>query len=151
MIQKVHLFLMMFTKCSLRVTKAYSGRSHKTKFTLWWILPGLASSTFTNSTRQPIFCIHNFIIPIKYYITIRFPKDNWNDQKGSPVSHDVYPVFPWCWSNLDHRVYRGVVTREVHLMMDPTRIHTSPLSTNEINKPDNLWYQELSIQIKHPY
>ena len=63
-----------------------------------------------------------------------FQKINWNDPKGSPVSHDVYPVFPWCWSNLDHRVYRGVVTREVHLMMDPTRIHTSPLSSNQYAK-----------------
>ena len=66
--------------------------------------------------------------------TIRFSKINWSDPIGSPVSHDVYPVFPWCWSNLDHRVYRGVVTREVHLMMDPTRIHTSPLSSNQYDK-----------------
>ena len=58
----------------------------------------------------------------------------WKDPKGSPDSHDVYPVFPWCWSNLDHRVYRGIVTREVHLMMDPTRIHTSPLSSNQYAK-----------------
>ena len=63
-----------------------------------------------------------------------FKNINWNDPKGSPVSHDVYPVFPWCWSNLDHRVYRGVVTREVHLMMAPTRIHTSPLSWNQYAK-----------------
>ena len=63
-----------------------------------------------------------------------FKNINWNDPKGSPVSHDVYPVFPWCWSNLDHRVYRGVVTREVHLMMGPTRIHPSPLSSNQYAK-----------------
>ena len=63
-----------------------------------------------------------------------FKNINWNDPKGSPVSHDVYPVFPWCWSNLDHRVYRGVVTREVHLLMNPTRIHNSPLSSNQYNK-----------------
>ena len=61
-------------------------------------------------------------------------KINWNDPKGSPVSHDVNPVFPWCWSNLDHRVYRGVVTREVHLMMDPSWIHTSPLPSNQYAK-----------------
>ena len=132
MIQKLHLFLMMFTKCSLRVTSAYSGRSHKKKFTLWWILPGFTFSTITNSTCQPIFGIHNFTIPIKYQSD--FKNINWNDPKVPPVSHDVYPVFPWCWSNLDHRVYRGVVTREVHLMMDPTRIHTSPLSSNQYAK-----------------
>ena len=84
--------------------------------------------SISTNTLQPQ--LHNS----KQIMRIHFKKINWNDPKVSPVSHDVYPVFPWCWSNLDHRVYRGVVTREVHLMMDPTRIHTSPLLSNQYAK-----------------
>ena len=87
MIQKVHLFLMMFTKCSLRVTSAYSGRSHKKKFTLWWILPGFTFSTITNSTCQPIFGIHNFTIPIKYHSLILKHQLEWSKR---------LTCFSWC-------------------------------------------------------
>ena len=87
MIQKVHLFLMMFTKRSLRVTKAYSGRSHKKKFTLWWILPGLTFSTITNITDQPIFA--STTSQFQSNITVTFSKDQleWSNR---------FTCFSWC-------------------------------------------------------
>ena len=72
MIQKAHLFLMMFTRCSpdagqTWITEFTAACSYKKKFSIWWILPGFTFSTITNSTRQPIFCIHNFTLPINYH------------------------------------------------------------------------------------
>ena len=56
----------------------------------------IASKNFSNYYQinmQPFFFIINFRIQHKY-TPLDFKKITHNDPKGSPISHDVHPVFP---------------------------------------------------------
>ena len=86
--QKVQELLMMFTKCLLRVSSGYTGRSHKWKFPLWWILPGFTSSTIIKSTCQN----QSYASTTPKHqsnITVSFSKDQLGWSKR-------FTCFSWC-------------------------------------------------------